>query len=319
VAVLPVIGPRTCGVPGVDSQNYKSYSLAQAAAFREADFVRLVTTGTTTGKTLQVSSGALLNVAGPVFASTISVNSTAAVTSGVVTVTGVVTAGAPAAVYYVFLTYTAAGIIESLPGPEFLVNCAAGYTFSVNVASGQAGATNFAAYVSTYEGGGLLQQATKTTTALGAAFTIPYPLTNSVGLNRAATGSNTSIAGIALHDSQSLFATGVGASFTAGNISNLFGAWANPPPANPIDPSQALVTSLTNGQIFEISLLQPWTNSLIGTAAGITLDSSGWFVADTTQSTFFTITGKVVGAYSDVGGLNDTYARVYAVATSGVI
>ena len=321
MAVIQISGPRLIGVPGIDSLNYKAYSLAQGAAFREASFVRLVTTGTTTGKTLQASSGALLNVAGPNFTVPVSINSASVTTSGPITITGVASAGAAASISYVFVTYTAAGIIESLPGTEFIVNCAPGWTFSVNVTAtgAPAGATNYAVYVSQYEGGELLQQATKTTTALGTAFTVPASLVNSVGLNIAPTGSNTSIAGIALHDSQSLWATGVGSGFLAGGISNLLGAWANPPPLAPIDPSQALVASLINGQPFEISLLQPWSNALVGTPAGITLDASGWHVADTTAATFFTITGKSVGVLTDVGMLNDTYTRVTAVATSGVI
>lgn len=322
MAVLPAKGPAIQGIPGIDSPLPKSYFLAQAAAWREAGFGQLITTGTTTGKTVQVSSGALLNIAGPIFPQPLSVSSTAAVTNGNITVTGVVTANAPAALYYVFATYTAAGIIESLPGAEFAVSCAAGYTFSVNVlaAGAPAAATNFAAYVSTYEGGELLQQATKTTTALGTAFTIPYPLTNSVGVNQAPTNATGNIVGIAMHDSQSLWATGVGGGFTAGGITNLLGAWMPPPTLGPVDPAQALFVSLINSQPFEISLLQPWSNGLIGSTAGILLDASGWHVADNTQANkVITIAGKATGVSTDVGQVNDTYVRVLAFLNTGAI
>lgn len=322
MAVLPAKGPAIKGVPGIDSPLPNSYFLAQGATWREAAIGQLITTGTTTGTTLAVSSGTLANVAGPVFATPVSINSTAAVTNGNITITGVVSAAAPAAIFYVYTTYTYAGPNESLPGPEFIVNVAAGFTFSVNVlaAGAPATATNFAVYVSTYEGGELLQQATKVTTALGTAFTIPFPLTNSVGVNKAPTNATGNIVGIGMHDSQSLWATGVGGGFTAGGISNLLGAWMPPPPLGPVDPAQALFTSLVNEQPFEICLLQPWTNALIGTTAGITLDASGWHVADTSQTNkVLTIQGKAVGVASDVGNPGDTYARVYCFVNTGAI
>lgn len=323
MAVIPVVSPRICGVPGIDSPLVRSYNLQQGAAYRGADFLILKVTGTDSAATrLAVSSGTLANVAGPVFAAPISINSTAAVTNGNITITGVVSASAPAAIYYVYTTYTYAGPNESLPGPEFIVNCAAGYMFSVNVlaAAAPATATNFAVYVSTYESGELLQQASKVTTALGTAFSVVYPLTNSTGMTRAIAGSSASIVGISLHDSQSLWATGVGGGFTAGGISNLLGAWMPPPTLGPIDPSQGLVTSLINGQPFEISLVQPWTAALLGQPAGLNIDATtGFFVADTTQTTFFTIIEKVFGSPTDVGGSTDTGSRVKCVATSGVI
>lgn len=322
MAVLPVIGPRIAGVPGIDSANIKSYSPAQSAAFREAGFIQLITTGTATGKVVQVSSGALLNVAGPVFAAPISINSTAAVTNGNITITGVVSASAPAAQYYVFATYTATGIIESVPGPEFIVSCAAGFMFSVNVASASApaGATNFAVYVATYEGGELLQQATKTTTALGAAFSVPFPLTNSVGVNQAPTNATTNVAGIALQDSQSVWAVGVGGGFTVGNIQSTFGGWMPGPNLGPIDPSQLLAASLTNGQIFEVCLLTPWSNALIGSQVSLTLDTSGWHgVSVTGANPFAVITGKAFGSPADVGGVSDTNVRVNCIALASAV
>lgn len=323
MAVLPVIGPHIAGVPGIDSALIKSYSLAQNAAWREAGFLQLITTGTATGKGLAVSSGALAGVAGPAWnGGQLSINSTAAVVSGAVTVTGVNSAGAPPTTTYVFLTYTAAGVIESLPGPEFIVNTAANFTFSIAVAAAgaPAAATNFAMYESVYEGGELLQQATKTTTALGAAFTSPVPLTNSVGINQAPTNATTTIVGIALHDSQSLWATGVGGAFTAGGISQLLGAWMPPPTLGPIDPSQGLVCSLVNAQPFEACLVQPWSNAFIGSAVSLVLDASGWHtVSISGGNQFATIVGKAFGSPADVGGVNDTNVRVNCVAISTAV
>lgn len=320
MATLPVVGPRIIAVPGIDSVNIKSYPLQQGAAWRESDFLTLTTVGAVTAKTLAASSSTLLNVAGPVFGQSLSVSSTAAVTNGNITITGVVTAGAPAATYYVYCTYTAAGPIESLPGPEFIISCAAGFTFSVNVATAgrPATATQFAVYASVYEGGELLQQATKVTTNTGTAFTVGATagaLVNSVGVNRSASNDHASIVGIAIHDSQALYETGVGGSFTAGNISNLLGAWANPPTLAPSDPGQGLVVTLVNGQPFEISLLQPWTNALVGAAFGLTLDATGWFVADTGATAVGIINGLAGGFLGDTGGSTDIYARVRCIFT----
>ena len=323
MAVLPVISPRAVGQPGIDSPSYRSFSLAPAAAFREGDFVRQPTVGTVTGNTPAPTGGLFTGgFVGPTFSGVASINSTAAIVSGAVTITGVATASAPAATYYNVLTYTAAGT-ESQIGAEFIVSCAAGFTYSVNVASAGSptGSTNFAVYVSQYEGGEVLQQASRTTTALGAAFTVAISgsLVNSIGTNRCLSSSSTLIQGIALHDSAALYALGAGGSFTAGNIPNLLGAWMPPPTLGPIDPSQALVVSLLNNQPFEISLVQPWNNALIGSAVGITLQSNGYFAADTTATAFGVIQSKSVGVPSDVGGVGDTFSRVVCIATSGVI
>ena len=321
MAVLPIIPPRLVGAPGLDSPVPRVYSLAPGAVFREGDFGIITATGTVTGAQ-PAPTGSLATSVGPTFSGVASFSSTATLTSGPVTLIGVTTSGAPAQSYYVILTYTAAGT-ESAIGAEFVVSCAAGYTFSINVASAGAptGSTNFAAYISTYQGGELLQQASRTTTALGAAYPVTSPLSPNVGVARALTNSvgtaSTPITGIALADSQALWATGVGGSFTAGNIANLLGAWMPAPTLGPIDPSQAIFVSVANGQPIEICLLQPWNNSLIGSGCGLNLTSAGYFVADTAQSNkIFTIVAKEFGSPADVGGVGDTYSRVQVIANS---
>jgi hypothetical protein len=319
LATLPIIAPRIYGYPGLDSPVIGSYFQQQAAAFREADFLALTTTGSITTPSGGLST--LATYAGPSLGQNVSISSTAATTANNVTITGVSTTGAPAATYYVQLTYTASGL-ESQTGTEFLVNCAAGYTFSVNVSATGApsGTTNFAAYVATYSGGEALQQASKTTTATGSAFSISYPLTNSIGANRATTNASANIIGLAMADSAAQYVTGEGGSFTAGGPANLLGTWGNPAPLGPQDPQQTLVAKVGNGQPIEISLLQAWNNSLIGTSAGLLLTSAGYFVLDNTQSNkIITITDKIYGVPSDVGVAGDTYARVKAVFTSGTI
>lgn len=304
ISTIPYITPRLVAVPGIDSPTPRSYNIAPAAAFREGDFV--VLQAAAAGK-LPAPTGALAAAAGPA-ASAVTLGTTAS-------------AGAPAATYYIITSYTAAGT-ESLLSQEFVVNCAAGTVPTVNVAAAGApgAATNFAAYASTVEGGETLQQATKTTTALGTTFTIPNPLINQAGLVRAATNSNASIAGLTLHDSAAVYATGIGGSLTAGGPGNLLGTWGNPPPLAPGDPAQALVVSLVNGQPIEISLAQPWLASMQGTTAGLLLDTSqqaaGVFVADTSQANkVLTILDRL-----DLGGsLMDTGARVRAIFNSGVI
>lgn len=204
---------------------------------------------------------------------------------------------------------------------EFIQNCPAGFVPQVTVASAgaPAGATNYAVYASVMEGAETLQQATKTTTALGANFTLPNPLINPSGITRAASNANSGIAGLTLHDSGALYATGVGGSNTAGGINQLLGTWGNPPPLGGFDAAQALVVPLILSQAVEISLKQPWTSGLSGSQAGLTLDTSqqaaGVFIADTTATACLTILERL-----DLGGaVNDTGARVRAIFNAAAV
>lgn len=309
---VPFVSPRIVGLPGVDSPTPRAFSLAQNAALREGDFAVLSAVPATgaAGK-FPFPQGALAAVAGPLPAN--------------YTVTTPAQAGAPAQTYYIVLAYTATGS-ESLASAEFLVNCAAGTTPQINVASAgsPAGSTNFAVFAGIYSGGETLQQASITTTALGANFQIAATLINPVGVVRAATNATTNIVGIMCNDSQALWATGVGGSQTGGNIGNLLGTWPNPPPLSNLDPSQVLVDSLLGSAPIEISLRTPWANGLVGAAFGIALDTSqqtaGIFVADVTATACGVILGPVQGVESDVGGgTGDTGTRVRAFLNASAV
>src|SRR5271166_2741678 len=161
MALIPYFEPFYVGTGPINAVNQIPYPVAQNGIWRRGGFLINQTTGTGgSAKLPQASSSTLLNVAGPVGQS-VTVTSTAAqtlVTNGnTVTITGVVSAAAPAASYYVELSFTAAGPIESLVSNEFIVNCAAGFIFSVNVSAAGAPATaaNYAVYVGIYPGGEL--------------------------------------------------------------------------------------------------------------------------------------------------------------------
>lgn len=306
---IPFIAPRVTGIPGIDSPVprafFPQWTAGGQATFREADFV--VTNAALTGGAAGVfpfPQGSMAALPGPV---------TSAITFG----QGAV-AGAPAATYYIVVAYSAA-TNESLISQEYVINSLAGFVPTVNVAAAGApgAATNFVVFTSHYSGGETLQQASLTTTALGATFTHANPLINASGIVRAATSSSTLIVGISAQDSQAIWATGVGGSQTGGNIANLLGAWANPSPLGLPDPQELLVDSLLNFAPFEISFTQPWSNGYIGSQAGLRLDvaqqAAGIFVADTTSTACMVIKGLAGGAESDVGGqVGDTGVRILA-------
>lgn len=301
------------GIPGIDSPLVRGYYPAPGAAFREGDILAVTTTGTILTPSPSGSSTTALGAAsaGP---------AASAVTFGSTT-----TSGAPAQAYYIVVTYTAAGL-ESQPSQEFVVYSAAGKTPTVTVAvAGEpTNTTNFATYVGIYPGSEALQDTTRTTTATGSAFTIPWPFTNFTGVNRAASNVNSKIVGIALHDSAELYSSGIGGAGTSGGPANVLGTWSNPPPLGQPDPLQDLVASLIAPAVIEISLKQPYYTSLNGTTAGFTLDTSqqaaGIFIADTTATTALTILGAIGGAQSDVGGgPGDTGTRIKAIVSTGAI
>ncbi len=319
MATLAILPPRVVGLAGLDSPTVASYNLAQGAAFREGDFLALITTGTIV---TPAPTGALATIAGPAIGQDFNLTSSSSTfTIGNVTVAGSAVSGAPATSYYVIVTYTATGA-ESLTSQEFIVNCSLGVVPSITVLSANApsGATNFAVYAGIYSGGEALQQATRTTTALGTAFTLAYPLTNNFGVNRAATNPSANIVGIAMHDSASIYVDGVGGSATA-NIGSPLGTWANLAPLGPPDPLQALVAKVTNSVPVDIALAQAWYPSLIGSTVGLALDLvSGYWTASTAGSNkVATIVFKDFGVPSLEGVAGDTYARVQIIFTSGVL
>ena len=327
MAVLPIIPPRIVGTPGIDSPIPKAWFPAPGSSWREGAMCQLVTTGSISLPTPQGSMAAL---AGPTTGGSgpFSITSSSfSQTAGNFTVAGHANTAAPAATYYIFATYTATSN-ESLAGPEFACSCPAGVVPAITVASAgaPAAATNFALYVGVFSGSECLQQATKTTTALGSAFNVPWTLTNSQGVNNGASNMNSGIVGIAMHDSAATYGPafggvgggGIGGSFTGGAIQSQLGTWANPPPVGPPDPQQALFLSVANQVPVEISLKQAFYGpSTIGSAFGLTLDTtSGYFVADTGATGCGTIVDKVWGSTADVGGTGDTYSRVIVQFTA---
>lgn len=310
ISAIPYQSPRLVGIPGIDSPLVRGYYPAPSAAFREGDILKVTTVGTILTPAPTGSGNFSANL-GP---------AASAVTFGSAS-----TSGAPAQAYYIVVTYTATSK-ESQPSQEFVVYAAAGTTPTVTVAAAGApsGTTNFATYVSVYPGGEALQDTTRTTTATDSAFTIPWPFTNSKGVNRAASNVNSSIVGLALHDSAALFQSGIGGAGTSGGPANVLGTWSNPPPLGAPDPLQDLAASLVAPAIIEISLKQPYYTSLNGTTAGFTLDTAqqaaGIFIADTTATTAITILGAIGGAQSDVGGgPGDTGTRIRASVSTGAI
>lgn len=277
---------------------------APGAAWRRGDFLQQITTGSIT---TPAPTGSMSTTAGPLAAN--------------VTLSTTTTSGAPAATYYIIVTYTATSN-ESLLSQEFIVNCLVGTTPTISVASSgaPAAATDFAAYVSLYSGGEALQQASKTTTALGATYTVAYPLTNSIGANRSVTNPSGSIWGLAQSNSNDVFFSGIGGSSTV-NDASLFGASLGPPLV-PAEVQQLYVIAL-GGQPVQINLSQAyaWTYSLVGTTVGLTLDTtSGFFYADPAAGNkVATITGNVSGVLMGAnypGGPGDFGARVIIQMTT---
>ena len=278
MATIPYYEPFYVGSTNQTSPDVRLYAPVPGAVWRRGAVLVQQTTGTVGQTTLPAPQGSMAALNGP---------AASAVTFGTAT-----TAGAPGGTYYVVVTYTAT-TNESLPSQEFVTNVLPGQTPTITVASAGApgAATNFAAYVSFLPGFEVLQQGSKTTTALGAAFTVPNPLTNYQGVNGAATNaagaSGASIVGIAENDSNEIFFSGTGGSIGVGNQS-LLGATQSLPPLLPLEVPLAYVASAAGaGAVFEFSLRQTiaWSPTLVGTQVGLYLDAtSGFYVMDTAQS-----------------------------------
>jgi len=193
-------------------------------------------------------------------------------------------ANAPALTYYHYFTYTATANESLISGP-YIQNVNAGFVPNPTVLAlgAPAAATNSAVYTSllpTYEA---LQQATKTTTALGTPFAESYPLTNSISAAGAATNVAGALLGIANADSNATFFSGAGGAQSVGNTS-LFGATQSFPPLDSLG-ALAIPTTKLQNCLFEFSLVQPFFPALNGTQVGLTLDATtGFYVVDTSQS-----------------------------------
>ena len=117
---------------------------------------------------------------------------------------------------------------------------------------------------------------------------------------------------------------GYGGSFTAGNPGSRLGSTNQLPPLTPDEAPLGYALTLGNGTILEMSLNSAsggWSPLLIGTTAGLTLDSTtGWFTVDTSQSNkVCTIVGQRPGVYigpTASGNPGDTGVRVLVQFTS---
>jgi hypothetical protein len=272
MATIGYYEPRLVGSGSIKEPKKFLVNPAQGAAWRRGDIVVQTTTGTITALNPN-GNGALASASAP---------AASAVTLGTSAV-----AGAPAATYYGAVTYTATS--QESPPYYFIVNCPAGYLPTVNVASAgaPAGATNQATYLGLFPGYLALQQATKTTTALGATFTASNPLTNSTGANRGATNLSGSIIGLADSMSDETYFDGIGGSFTAGRASSRLGATNSVAPLTPTEAPMLYVVGLGFGQLVEMNLNQntAWSPMLLNTQVGLTLDATtGFFTVDPTQS-----------------------------------
>lgn len=307
MAVFGYRAPSLVGTANLKEPLQRLALPAQNAAWRAGDILITKTTGTITAPpaTGYAGSGNLANTAAP-----------GSTNGNAVTITNTATSGAAAATYYIMVTntYTAN---EGPPSQVYVQNCPAGYTPQITVASAgaPAAATNWAAYVGIIYGSLSLQQATKTTTALGSAYTVPATLTNNIGLAQAATGSSTNIFGLAVNDSNAAYISGTGGSFLVGN-SSILGSTTSISPLQPTEVQGAYAIGLGNGQLIEMSLVNTtaWYPSLLGSAVGLTLDSTtGFFVADPGQTQVATIVDHRDGAYigpTGNGTTGDTGVRV---------
>lgn len=305
MATIGYYEPRIVGNGSIKEPVKFMVNPAQGAAWRRGDIVVQATTGTITALPT-AGQGALATAAIP--------GSSGA---SAVTITNSASSGAPAQTYFIALTYTATSA-ESQPA-YFVQNCPPGYIPTITVASAGApsGATNFAAYVGLLPGYYSLQQASKTTTALGSAFNVAYPLTNSAGANRGATNLSGSILGLADSMSDETYFDGYGGSFTAGRAGSRLGSTNTIAPLTPTEAPLLYVVGLGNGQRVELNLVNTtaWSPYLLGTTAGLALDSStGFFVVDPGQSNkIVTIVDQRPGVYigpTASGTAGDLGARV---------
>jgi hypothetical protein len=288
------------GVAGKQAFNVLSVPLAQSAIFRRGDILANVTTGTIA---FPNPNGSIATVA-----------PTAAVTIGSTTASGT-----PRQVLYGYYTYAGAGSIESLTSAEFNITNSSGNNATVTVpsAGAPAAATSWTLYVGLIEGGEWQQV---TGTSLGSAATVPYPLTNSVGANRAATNASGNILGIALDDYD--------VNYTDPNwrFSNRapFGADSSGPPMEALEQYMAKVYTLGGNQPFDMSVVQAYPIASGATGGLLYSTTYNAFAFDTSQSNkILTYRLKVSGptnpTYDSVGTAGDTGWRGQFYFNSGLV
>lgn len=325
MALLSYFEPQWVGSSIYNAPSEVGYVKAQNAVWRQGSILvqssAAVTVPSGGLSTLAAAAGPVSNSGTFTTAGQTIVTSTVTSTgTNVVTLTAITLAGAQAASYWAELTFTAAGA-ESQTGPEFVVNCGPGIGFSVNVSTAGAptGTTNYALYVGIVSQNEVLQQATKTTTATGATFSITAPLAFNKGILQAATNANSNIVGIAINTSDQYFVSGPGGATTVNNQS-LFGATVSLPPTQPQELYLGYVAKLQNAYI-EMSLIntQAWSPALIGSTFGLTVDASGFYVANPGGTACGVIIGGADGVPSIVGTAGDFGKRIVVQFNVGLI
>jgi hypothetical protein len=300
------------------SPTIKQLTPVPGALWRTGDFLAQTTTGTITYPT---PVGAMIATAGPSLGTSqvpfAMVTSSSSVTQGVVTVTASSSAGVKAATYWCQVAYangtTVGATSQSLPSAGFLINCADGLLPVISVsATGQPGSSgSFLAFFSTIPGTYWFQGGAAT----GSTVTGASPLTNSIGINKGTASMNSNIAGMADCDSDAGFFSGVGGNPGVGKR-NIFGPTLNAPPGWTADVYQLPVVKCQQG-FFLINLVQQWNGQLY-TSVGLNIDSTtGYFVADTTQTACATIQDKPFGP--GLGDVGDTYAKVLIQFTASTL
>lgn len=309
MATIAYQPPRLVGTTNIREPKPFVVLPTQNAAWRAGDILVQSVTGAIVLPP-SVGSGALASAAGPL-ASAITLGTTAAT-------------GAPATTYYGVVTYTGTSA-ESVASAPFIINCQAGQVPNITVASAGAptGATGFSSYLGLYPGQYFRQNAA---VALGSAAAAAYPLTNFQGANRGATNLSANILGLAQTSSDATFFAGIGGAISAGQNSSQLGSTNTVQPLVPSDAYQLYVTGLGYGQLIELNLNQntALSQGLLGTTAGLTLDSSSgiWTVDPTQSNKIFTISefrqGALIGPTGS-GSYGDLGARVVGFLNSGLL
>lgn len=318
MASLTYFEPQRAGSPLL-SPDVGAQLPAQGATWLRGNF--LIAQSTIGGHAIVVPKpiGSMANVPGPVGFNITLLSHFTTQTVGNVTIAGHNSSGAPAATYYIFMTYDAAGPSESLAGPEFVVNCVAGIVPGVTVAS--TGAPSAATGTHIYAGifSGSETQQDFPATNLGSEAVLTSPLLTNYGLAQAPSNTTANIVGMAQNYNNSNYFSGTGGSVGVG-LDSLFGATMDIPALTPQEVNLGYYDRLQFQQV-EVNLVQPYYPALNGQPVGITLDpTTGFHVADTTATTCATLLRKADGAQitsqggitglQSLGNVGDSGARV---------
>jgi hypothetical protein len=311
MAAYAYVRPSLGLVAGGEYQPLTIYPEAPGAVFNAGDFLQIVTTGTITLPTPAGSLATFVPTSAPTLGTTASSGNTQHTLFAWYSLAGSGGAGVLESQLYPI------GPVVNTPGNAVTVNVPADGNYPV-------AATHFLTYVGTLPGQMWLQSST-TGTALGSSFTIPaYPLTNNTGVNRSANNPASGIVGYANYQAGTGLAQREGDILGAGyNWRALFGVDQSlSGNQSLLEQYRAQVTKLANVPVV-MSVLQAYSDALIGTTAGIVFSTQYQaFYADTTQTnSIFYIDRKYGGApgpYNPIGGNGDTGVPVVGHFIAGL-